>query len=60
MSQSNSFKQEDTMIESASLARVSRQSQVRAVLAIASKDWLHFVRYPLNAVFRVRAAARSS
>ena len=35
------------------LARRSRGSHVRAVLAIAKKDWLHFVRYPLNAVFRV-------
>lgn len=38
---------------SASLAQRSWQSQMRAVLAIAKKDWLHFVRYPLNAVFRV-------
>ena len=29
------------------------RSHLRAVLAIAKKDWLHFVRYPLNAVFRV-------
>lgn len=41
------------MIERASLARVSRRSQARAVLAIARKDWLHFTRYPLNAAFRV-------
>lgn len=41
------------MIESTSLASVSWRSQGRAVLAIARKDWLHFTRYPLNAVFRV-------
>jgi ABC-2 type transport system permease protein len=41
------------MIDHASLAQVSRRSQMRAVLAIARKDWLHFTRYPLNAVFRV-------
>ncbi|HWE62843.1 MAG TPA: ABC transporter permease [Chloroflexota bacterium] len=41
------------MIESIPLMHVSRGSQARAVLAVARKDWLHFVRYPLNAVFRV-------
>jgi len=35
------------------LSRRSPRSHLRAVLAIARKDWLHFVRYPLNAVFRV-------
>jgi ABC-2 type transport system permease protein len=35
------------------LSRRSARSYLRAVLAIARKDWLHFVRYPLNAVFRV-------
>lgn len=35
------------------LARRSPRSHLRAVLAIARKDWLHFVRYPLNAVFRI-------
>src|SRR4026209_439437 len=35
------------------LAKVSWRSYLRAVLAIAKKDWLHFFRYPLNALFRV-------
>jgi ABC-2 type transport system permease protein len=35
------------------LAERSARSYVRAVVAIARKDWLHFVRYPLNAAFRV-------
>jgi ABC-2 type transport system permease protein len=35
------------------LAEVSWRSYVRAALAIAKKDWLHFFRYPLNALFRV-------
>ena len=38
---------------SLSLSRKSWRSQARAIMAIAKKDWLHFVRYPLNAVFRV-------
>jgi ABC-2 type transport system permease protein len=29
------------------------RSYIRAVLAIARKDVLHFMRYPLNAFFRV-------
>lgn len=29
------------------------QSHLRAVWAIAWKNWLHFIRYPLNAIFRV-------
>jgi ABC-2 type transport system permease protein len=33
--------------------RISWQSYLRALLAIAKNDWLHFLRYPLNAVFRV-------
>ena len=37
----------------ASLAEYSRRSSARAVLAIARKDCLHFVRYPLNAFFRM-------
>ncbi len=41
------------MMERGSLSRVSWRSQARAALAIARKDWLHFLRYPLNAVFRV-------
>ena len=40
-------------MEKGSLSRVSWRSQARAALAIARKDWLHFLRYPLNAVFRV-------
>lgn len=35
------------------LARPSPQSHLRAALAIAKKDAIHFVRYPLNALFRV-------
>jgi ABC-2 type transport system permease protein len=35
------------------LAEVSWKSYLRAVLAIAKKDALHFFRYPLNALFRV-------
>jgi ABC-2 type transport system permease protein len=40
-------------MQSTYLGTLSWQSQLRAVLAIAKKDWLHFLRYPLNAVFRV-------
>src|SRR3712207_6348067 len=29
------------------------RSNLRAMLAIAKKDWLHFLRYPLNALFSV-------
>lgn len=32
---------------------ITWRSQLRAVGAIARKDWLHFLRYPLDAVFRV-------
>ena len=35
------------------LARRNWRSHLRAALAIAKKDWLHFLRYPLNAVFRI-------
>lgn len=35
------------------LARVGWRSYLWAALAIARKDWLHFWRYPLNALFRV-------
>ena len=35
------------------LAHVTWRSNLRAVLAIAWKDWLLFFRYPLNAVFRI-------
>ena len=40
-------------MDSASLSEYSWRSRARAVLAIARKDWLHFVRYPLNAFFRM-------
>jgi ABC-2 type transport system permease protein len=36
-----------------SLADYNWRSSARAVLAIARKDCLHFVRYPMNAFFRV-------
>ncbi|MCW5850887.1 MAG: ABC transporter permease [Anaerolineae bacterium] len=36
-----------------SLAQPSWQSYLRAILAIARKDLLHFLRYPLNAIFQV-------
>jgi ABC-2 type transport system permease protein len=36
-----------------SLSNVTWQSNLRAVLAIAKKDILHFVRYPLNALFSI-------
>jgi ABC-2 type transport system permease protein len=36
-----------------SLARPSLQSHLRAALAIAKKDVIHFFSYPLNALFRV-------
>jgi ABC-2 type transport system permease protein len=35
------------------LSTMNWQSHLRAVLAIAKKDWLYFFRYPLNAFFRV-------
>ena len=35
------------------LSQITWQSQLRALLAIAKKDFLRFVRYPLNAIFRV-------
>ena len=40
-------------MQHAHLAEVSWRSYIRAALAIAKKDWLHFFRYPLNALFRV-------
>jgi ABC-2 type transport system permease protein len=40
-------------MKSAQLSQVSWRSYIRAALAIAKKDWLHFFRYPLNALFRV-------
>lgn len=35
------------------LSQITWRSQVRAVVAITKKNWLHFVRYPLSAVFWV-------
>jgi ABC-2 type transport system permease protein len=43
----------EQQMKSAQLSEVSWRSYVRAVLAIAKKDWIHFFRYPLNALFRV-------
>jgi ABC-2 type transport system permease protein len=40
-------------MRTAQLSQVSWRSYIRAALAIARKDWLHFFRYPLNALFRV-------
>ncbi len=39
--------------QNTSLSRVTWRSNLLAVLAIAKKDWLHFLRYPVNAVFYV-------
>lgn len=36
-----------------SLSNATWQSNLRAVLAIAKKDFLHFLRYPLNAAFSI-------
>ena len=33
--------------------QITWRSQLRAVWAIAWKNWLHFIRYPLNALFNV-------
>jgi ABC-2 type transport system permease protein len=41
------------MMHSKPLSHITWRSQLRAVLAIARKDFLHFFRYPLNALFRV-------
>ena len=41
------------MEKSTCLSRVTWWSNLFAVLAIAKKDWLHFLRYPLNAVFHI-------
>jgi ABC-2 type transport system permease protein len=40
-------------VDGASLAEYGWWSSARVVLAIARKDCLHFVRYPLNAFFRM-------
>jgi ABC-2 type transport system permease protein len=40
-------------VKSQHLGQITWQSHLTAVLAVAKKDWLHFVRYPLNAVFNV-------
>jgi ABC-2 type transport system permease protein len=39
--------------QSTCLSRVTWRSNLLAILAIAKKDWLHFLRYPLNAVFHI-------
>jgi ABC-2 type transport system permease protein len=39
--------------QSTRLFRVTWRSNLLAILAIAKKDWLHFLRYPLNAVFYI-------
>ena len=39
--------------ENVHLSRVTWCSKLGAVVAIARKDWLHFIRYPMNAVFRI-------
>lgn len=40
-------------MNSSHLSQISWRSHLRALFAIAKKDWLHFIRYPLNAIFRV-------
>lgn len=40
-------------MHSAYLSRVSWTSHMAAVYAIAKKNWLHFFRYPMNALFRI-------
>ena len=35
------------------LSGVTWRSTLAVILAIAKKDWLHFVRYPVEAVFRI-------
>src|SRR5262245_45236671 len=35
------------------LLKMNWQSHLVALMAIAKKDWLYFIRYPLNAIFRV-------
>ena len=35
------------------LSQITWRSHLRALLAVAKKDFLYFVRYPLNAIFRV-------
>lgn len=35
------------------ITQITWQSHLHAVWAIAWKNWLHFIRYPLNAIFRV-------
>jgi ABC-2 type transport system permease protein len=40
-------------MHSTHLSQIRWRSYLRAALAIAKKDWLHFFRYPLNALFRV-------
>ncbi len=40
-------------MNSINLLQPTWRSNLRALLAIAKKDWLHFLRYPLNALFSV-------
>jgi ABC-2 type transport system permease protein len=40
-------------IQDTCLSKITWRSNVLAILAITKKDWLHFLRYPLNAVFYV-------
>ena len=35
------------------LSQITWQSHLRALFAVAKKDFLRFIRYPLNAIFRV-------
>ena len=39
--------------QSTHLSRVTWRSNLFAILSIVKKDWLHFLRYPLNAVFHI-------
>ena len=39
--------------QSTHLSRITWRSNLLAILAIVKKDWLHFLRYPLNSVFHI-------
>lgn len=41
------------MLQTPALAQITWRSHLRALRAIAQKDYYHFIRYPLNAIFRV-------
>jgi len=41
------------MIQTPPLAQITWRRHLRALGAIAKKDYYHFIRYPLNAIFRV-------